>query len=59
MSMERGKSLEPCPAGAEELAEINRFARTPLTAEEVYCFAVRLCDNEDASSISLTAFPFI
>ena len=46
MSMERGKSLEPCPAGAEELAEINRFARTPLTAEEVYCFAVRLCDNE-------------
>ena len=23
MSMERGKSLEPCPAGAEELAEIN------------------------------------
>ena len=46
MSMERGKSLEPCPAGAEELAEINRFARTPLTAEEVYCFAVRLCDSE-------------
>ena len=46
MSMERGKSLEPCPAGAEELVEINRFARTPLTAEEVYCFAVRLCDNE-------------
>jgi hypothetical protein len=25
---------------------INRFARTPLTAEQVYCFAVRLCDNE-------------
>ena len=42
MSMERAKSLEPCPVGAEELAEINRFARTPLTAEEVYCFAVRL-----------------
>lgn len=46
MSMERAKSLEPCPVGAEELAEINRFTRTPLTAEEVYCFAVRLCDNE-------------
>ena len=30
----------------EELAEINRFARTPLTAEEVYTFPVRLCDNE-------------
>ena len=46
MSMERAKALEPCPVGAEELAEINRFTRTPLTAEEVYCFAVRLCDNE-------------
>ena len=46
MSMERAKTLEPCPVGAEELAEINRFTRTPLTAEEVYCFAVRLCDNE-------------
>lgn len=46
MSMERAKALEPCPVGAEELAEINRFTRTPLTAEEVYCFALRLCDNE-------------
>ena len=46
MSMDRAKTLEPCPVGAEELAEINRFARTPLTAKEVYCFAVRLCDNE-------------
>lgn len=32
--------------GAEELALVNRYARTPLTAEEVYVFSVRLCDNE-------------
>ena len=32
--------------GAEELVCINRFAKSPLTAEEVYTFAVRLCDNE-------------
>lgn len=32
--------------GAEELACINQFAKSPLTAEEVYMFAVRLCDNE-------------
>ena len=31
---------------AEELREINRFAQAELTAEEVYTFAVRLCDNE-------------
>ncbi len=28
------------------LALINRHARTPLTAAQVYCFAVRLCDND-------------
>ena len=31
---------------AEALSEINRFARTKLRAEEVYTFALRLCDNE-------------
>ena len=31
---------------AEELALINRFAKTELKAEEVYAFSVRLCDNE-------------
>ena len=46
MSMERRKALEPCAVREEDLAEINRFARAPLTAEEVYCFALRLCDNE-------------
>lgn len=30
----------------EELALINRLARKKLTAEEVYAFGVRLCDNE-------------
>lgn len=30
----------------EELAEINRFAKGELTAEQVYTFSVRLCDNE-------------
>ncbi|MBO5340382.1 MAG: hypothetical protein J6A62_05240 [Oscillospiraceae bacterium] len=31
---------------AAELEQINRFTRKKLTAEEVYTFAVRLCDNE-------------
>lgn len=30
---------------AGELAEINRFSRRELKEEEVYVFAVRLCDN--------------
>ncbi|MBO5339374.1 MAG: hypothetical protein J6A62_00005, partial [Oscillospiraceae bacterium] len=29
-----------------ELEQINRFSRKKLSAEEVYTFAVRLCDNE-------------
>lgn len=29
-----------------ELAAINRLSRTPLTDEEIYTFAVRLCDNQ-------------
>ena len=42
---------EACCGGAagvdqEELEQINRFSRKKLTAEEVYTFAVRLCDNE-------------
>jgi len=31
---------------AEELAEINKFTRRELAAEEVYTFSVVLCDNE-------------
>ena len=30
----------------EELAAINRFAKTDLTEDQVYAFSVRLCDNE-------------
>ena len=30
----------------EDLAQINRFARSELTEEQVYIFSVRLCDNE-------------
>ncbi len=29
-----------------EIAEINRYARSPLKQEEVYAFTVTLCDNE-------------
>ena len=46
--MEIQKELEGAagvPAEAE-LAEINRFAKSPLQAEEVYAFSLRLCDNE-------------
>jgi len=35
-----------CAAADGELEEINRFAKAELTAEQVYTFAVRLCDNE-------------
>ena len=34
MSMERAKSLEPCPVGAEELAERPRVPRAPRPAAE-------------------------
>ena len=40
-----GMSL-PETVGAEELALVNRFAKRELKEEEVYCFAVKLCDNE-------------
>ena len=30
----------------EELAYINQFAKAELTADQVYAFSVRLCDNE-------------
>ena len=33
-------------ASPEELKAINAFAKTELTAEEVYTFSVLLCDNE-------------
>lgn len=36
---------ERCPEAAD-MEQINRLTRRTLTAEEVYTFAVRLCDNE-------------
>ena len=42
---ERSEQAAGTPA-AEELAYINQYAKTPLEAEQVYAFAVRLCDNE-------------
>lgn len=35
-----------CLVQGEDLAQINALARRELTAEEVYTFTVRLCDNE-------------
>ena len=38
----------------EDLELINQLAKTPLTAEKVYRFSVRLCDNEvDRDEINL------
>lgn len=33
-------------AAAEDLALINALAKAELTAEQVYVFTLRLCDNE-------------
>ena len=42
---ERSETAAGLP-GQQELEAINRLARTPLTAEQVYTFSLRLCDNE-------------
>ncbi len=42
---ERSEAAAGLP-GREELEAINRFAKTPLAAEQVYTFTLRLCDNE-------------
>lgn len=31
---------------ARQLEQINLYSKTPLTAEQVYCFSVRLCDDQ-------------
>ncbi len=36
----------PSPLPPEHLEAINRLSRTQLTAEQIYTFSVRLCDNE-------------
>lgn len=42
---ERSETAAGLP-GQEELEAINRLAKTPLAAEQVYTFTLRLCDNE-------------
>jgi len=41
-----GSAQGPVKEAQGELAAINAFARSALTAEEVYTFSVLLCDNE-------------
>ena len=41
-----GRADGPVTAGEEDLAAINRLAKGTLSAEEVYIFPLRLCDNE-------------
>lgn len=44
------KEAETAPAAVlpleEDMEAVNRLSRRPLTPEEVYLFAVRLCDNQ-------------
>lgn len=41
------KSINAGPAdAAADLALINQFAKTPLTAEQTYCFSVNACDTD-------------
>ena len=46
MEVLKGRRETAALAGGEDLALINRFAKTPLTADQVYTFSIRLCDNE-------------
>ena len=39
-------TAERWAAGEDDMGLINRFSKGTLTAEQVYTFAVRLCDNE-------------
>lgn len=61
--MEINKAGELAGAGTPDvvqLEKINRLARTPLTAEQVYVFSVRLCDDavdRDFEQFSTHALP--
>jgi hypothetical protein len=46
MTVTKEGVLEENPVTPEDLAAISQFSRKPLTAEEVYTFALRLCDNQ-------------
>lgn len=41
-----GKILKGVEIGNEELRLINQYTRRSLSAEELYCFSLVLCDNE-------------
>ena len=52
-----GPGGTPTPA---QLEKINRQSKTALTAEQVYCFSVRLCDDQpdrDFERFDLAALP--
>ncbi len=43
------KEASVCAVGvpdAQALEKINRYSKSPLNAEQVYCFDVRLCDDQ-------------
>lgn len=44
--IEKAASLAPHEVTDEELAAINKYALSPLTADEVFTFKATLCDNE-------------
>ncbi len=50
LKKEHAARIDTAGAAAEsmaaELEQINLLTKTPLTAEEVYLFSVRLCDNQ-------------
>lgn len=46
MKITKGGSGKTAPCTAEELEAVNAFAKTELSAEDVYIFSVLLCDNE-------------
>lgn len=59
------KSTGICTSGiADEAAleKINLYSKTPLTAQEVYCFSVRLCDDlpdRDFERFDTAALPIL
>lgn len=54
-----------CAAGIPDemtLEKINRYTKSPLTAEQVYCFSVRLCDDQpdrDFERFDTAALPIL
>ncbi|MBE6985163.1 MAG: hypothetical protein E7434_06095 [Ruminococcaceae bacterium] len=64
------KEASVCAVGtpdAQALAKINLYSKSPLSAEQVYCFSVRLCDDQpdrdferfDTAALSVLAELFL